>query len=121
MDDLKHIAKTVKALSDESRLRIMALLEERSGLCVCEITEIIGLSQPTISSHLKILEDAGFIDHRKEGLWANYSISHEISASIKDILGGAISGIRQSKMVKDDLKRLSKVDREKICSRRRIT
>ena len=83
MDDLKYVTKAVKALSDESRLRIMALLEERSGLCVCEITEIIGLSQPTISSHLKILEDAGLIDHRKEGLWVNYSIFSELSAGVK--------------------------------------
>jgi ArsR family transcriptional regulator len=59
--NLKKITKILKALADESRIRIIALLKERNVLCVCEITEIIGLSQPTISSHLKKLQDAEVI------------------------------------------------------------
>ena len=120
MEDLRKTIKAIKALSDESRLRIMALLNTRSDLCVCEIREIIGLSQPTISSHLKILEDAGLIEHKKDGLWMNYSISSEFDDNLKTILEGAISGISQSKLVKDDLRRLAKIDREKICSRGRV-
>lgn len=116
MKSLRQTIKAIKALSDESRLRMMALLNSRSYLCVCEIREIIGLSQPTVSSHLKILEDAGLIDHQKDGLWVNYSVSSELDESINTILDGAMSAISQSKLIEDDLRRLSKVDREKICS-----
>lgn len=115
MDGLQLTTKIIKALSDESRLRIMAILGRKPDLCVCEIREIIGLSQPTISSHLKVLEGAGLVIHRKDGLWVNYSISGELDKNIKVILNGTFKGISQSKLVKDDLKRLSKVDRDKIC------
>jgi ArsR family transcriptional regulator len=84
---------------------------------VCEITAIIGLSQPTISSHLKLLESAGLIEHKKDGLWVNYSISGDMDPDIKAILDGVIPAIRKSKTVKDDIRKLSKVDRDRLCSR----
>ena len=71
---MKKIIKILKALSDENRLRIICLIFQNSGLCVCEIQEIIGLSQPTISFNLKKLEDAELINHSKSALWVNYSI-----------------------------------------------
>lgn len=120
MDELQSTAKVIKALSDESRLRIMALLDRKPDLCVCEIREIIGLSQPTISSHLKVLEGAGLVTHRKDGLWVNYSTSGELEEGMKIILHGTLQSISQSKLVRDDLKRLSKVDRDKICGTQRI-
>ncbi|MDZ7837100.1 MAG: metalloregulator ArsR/SmtB family transcription factor [Actinomycetota bacterium] len=45
----------------------------KEGLCVCEIKEVIGLSQPTISSHLKLLEAAGLVESKKEGIWVKLS------------------------------------------------
>ena len=119
MDNFKSTTRVIKGLSDENRLRIMGLLDSRKDLCVCEITAIIGLSQPTISSHLKLLESAGLIDHKKDGLWVNYSISSQIDPDIKAVLGGVLSAIRKSKTVKDDIRRLSRIDREKLCSRRK--
>ena len=56
MLSLKKLIKILKALADENRLRIVSLVKSKQDLCVCEITAIIGLSQPTISSHLKKLE-----------------------------------------------------------------
>ena len=49
---LKQTTKIAKALADENRIRILCLLKNKKDLCVCEITDIIGLAQPTISSHL---------------------------------------------------------------------
>ena len=86
---------------------------------VCEIREIIGLSQSTISSHLKVLENSGLIDHEKDGLWVNYRISQSIDDNIRVILHEAISGLSKSKLVIDDLKRLTKINREDICSGRK--
>ncbi|MBU4293413.1 MAG: metalloregulator ArsR/SmtB family transcription factor, partial [Actinobacteria bacterium] len=90
MINLKKIIKILKALADESRIRILALLKERNGLCVCEITEIIGLSQPTISSHLKKLQDAEIITYSKDGLWVNYSLDENMEKEVKKLLGAVV-------------------------------
>ena len=76
-NDLKNIEKIIKALADKNRLRMIYLLNEKQDLCVCEITDIIGLSQPTISSHLRLLENAGLIESYKDGLWVNYNINSQ--------------------------------------------
>ena len=73
--------KTVKpfigvmiALSDPNRVTIMKMLEVKE-LCVYEITAVLGLAQSTVLKHLKILEDAGVVDSRKEGAWVNYKLT----------------------------------------------
>lgn len=66
--------KITKALSDPTRVRILGLLLE-GELCVCNIVEIMGLSQPTISRHLKQCTDAGLTTARKAGGWTHYSLA----------------------------------------------
>ena len=63
-----------KALADETRLRILRLLEVRE-MCVCEIMVALDLTQPTASHHLGLLENAGLVKARKEGKWVFYSIA----------------------------------------------
>ncbi len=63
-----------KALADETRLRIVKLLEVRE-MCVCEVMVALGLTQPTASHHLGLLENAGLVNDRKEGKWVFYSIA----------------------------------------------
>jgi len=63
-----------RALSDETRLRILKLLEVRE-MCVCEVMVALGLTQPTASHHLGILENAGLVKNRKEGKWVFYSLA----------------------------------------------
>lgn len=65
-----------KALADETRLRIVKLLEARE-MCVCEVMVALGLTQPTASHHLGILENAGLVKDRKDGKWVFYSISDQ--------------------------------------------
>ncbi|MHB8763009.1 MAG: ArsR/SmtB family transcription factor [Deferrisomatales bacterium] len=69
-----EIASLLKALADESRLRILWMVEERP-LCVCEIQAVLGLAQSTVSRHLQILEDAGFLASERDGVWKNYRLS----------------------------------------------
>ena len=64
-----------KALADETRLRILRLLEVRE-MCVCEVMVALDLTQPTASHHLGILENAGLVKDRKEGKWVFYSIAN---------------------------------------------
>ncbi|TWI73954.1 transcriptional regulator, ArsR family [Desulfobotulus alkaliphilus] len=70
---MKHLIKVMKALSDPGRLKILKALENRK-LCVCELQEVMGLAQSTVSKHLKILEEAGLVHWEKEGPWVNYAL-----------------------------------------------
>ncbi|MCW4031424.1 MAG: metalloregulator ArsR/SmtB family transcription factor [Candidatus Bathyarchaeota archaeon] len=64
-----------KALADETRVRIVKLLGVRE-MCVCEVMVALGLTQPTASHHLRILENAGLVKDRKEGRWVFYSLAN---------------------------------------------
>jgi DNA-binding transcriptional ArsR family regulator len=77
-------SKFFKALADEKRIRILRLLTARE-MCVCELMVALDTTQPNLSHHLKILENQGFVNRRKEGKWAYYSLtnSHAIERLIK--------------------------------------
>ena len=68
---MKPFLRVMKALSDPNRVRILKLLE-KNALCVCEIQEVLSIAQPTVSSHMKILEDAGLVDKERQGTWMIY-------------------------------------------------
>lgn len=69
-------AQLFKALADPNRLRLLSIVKTADGgeACVCELTEPLGLGQPTVSHHLKILVDAGLLHREKRGIWAYYSL-----------------------------------------------
>lgn len=73
-DDFYQSSKILKALSDPTRLKIIYLLRE-GELCVCEIMCTLEKPQSTVSHHLNILKNAGFIKWRKEGIWIHYQLS----------------------------------------------
>ena len=66
----------LRALADPTRLRLVSIIAAYPGgeACVCHLTEPVGLSQPTVSHHLKILVDAGLLDREKRGVWAYYRV-----------------------------------------------
>jgi len=70
------LARSLKALSDPARLRLISIVaaHERAEACVCELTEPLQLSQPTVSHHLRVLVDAGFLTREQRGTWAYYSL-----------------------------------------------
>jgi ArsR family transcriptional regulator, arsenate/arsenite/antimonite-responsive transcriptional repressor len=70
------LAQVLKALADPTRLRLLSLIAAHDGgeACVCDLTEPVGLSQPTVSHHLKVLVDAGLITRDKRGVWAYYAL-----------------------------------------------
>lgn len=75
-DEAVDLAKTMKALADPTRLRLLSIVAATEGqeACVCDLTEPVGLSQPTVSHHLKILTDAGFLTRSKRSTWAYYAL-----------------------------------------------
>jgi len=70
------LAASLKALADPARLRILSIVaaSDEQETCVCNFTEPLDLSQPTVSHHLKVLVDAGFLEREKRGTWAYYRI-----------------------------------------------
>jgi ArsR family transcriptional regulator len=117
MLSLKKLIKILKALADENRLRIVSLLKFKQDLCVCEITVIIGLSQPTISSHLKKLEEAGIVSFSKDGPWVNYSLNKEMEAEVGNLINSISHAVHADKKIKSDILKVSKVCREDICKK----
>ena len=74
-EDAQVLAHTVKALADPTRLRLVSLVAAHGGeACVCDLTGPVGLSQPTVSHHLKVLVDAGLMTRDKRGVWAYYAL-----------------------------------------------
>ncbi len=114
---MKQIIKILKALADENRLRMICLLYHKSGLCVCEIQEIIGLSQPTISFNLKKLEEAEIITYSKSGLWVNYEINKNLDTNLKNTINLLVDGAMKDKKIKEDLKKAEKISRLEICKK----
>ena len=70
------LARMLKALADPTRLRLVSLIAAREDgeACVCDLTEPLGLTQPTVSHHLKILVEAGIFTRDKRGVWAYYAL-----------------------------------------------
>jgi ArsR family transcriptional regulator len=77
--EAETLAEGFKALGDPSRLRLISLVaaHEDAEACVCELTEPVGLSQPTVSHHLKILVEAGILTREQRGKWAYYRLVPE--------------------------------------------
>ena len=76
--DTADIARLCRALADPNRVRIVNLLAASpQPVCVCDLTEPLGVSQPTVSHHLRVLLDAGLVRRERRGTWAYYSLDHE--------------------------------------------
>lgn len=71
---MKDFVRVMKALSDPNRVKVVKMLQQKP-MCVCEMQAALGIAQPTVSKHLKVLEDAGLVESSKDGLWVNYSLS----------------------------------------------
>lgn len=107
--------KIFKALSDPSRLRILKALQSKI-LCVCEIRELLGLASSTVSKHLSILKEAGFILEERNGKWVNYMINSKPSdPRITSIISSLDYWIADEKTIIDDKKRIKNIDRSIIC------
>jgi ArsR family transcriptional regulator len=72
----EELARTLKALADPARLRLLSIVAASAGqeACVCDLTEPIGLAQPTVSHHLRVLTEAGFLTRAKRGTWAYFKL-----------------------------------------------
>jgi ArsR family transcriptional regulator len=84
----EQLAKLLKAVADPARLQLLALLKSTPGgsACVCDLTAPLGLSQPTVSHHLKVLRDAGLVTREQRGTWAWFSVDGSRLAELSVLL-----------------------------------
>ena len=84
------LARLLKALADPTRLQLVSMVAAHDGgeACVCDLTQPLGLTQPTISHHLKILVDAGIFTRDKRGVWAYYALRPSALRALATVLGG---------------------------------
>ena len=107
--------KIFKALSDQNRLRILKALQTKV-LCVCEIRELLQLANSTVSQHLKILKEAGFIVEHKDGKWVNYKINlHPSDERVIAILTSLDFWISDEEAIIKDKKKIKYLNRNVIC------
>jgi ArsR family transcriptional regulator len=117
MNNLTKQTDIFKALSDKNRLRILKMLQKKS-LCVCEITEILGLAASTVSNHLSILKEAGLIIDKKDKKWINYKINpNPGNPEIASVLMSLHLILEDDEVIKKDRELLLVVDREVLCSK----
>ena len=92
------VAHVLKAIAEPTRLRLLSLVAAHDGgeACVCDLTAPVGLSQPTVSHHLKVLVDAGLLTREKRGVWAYYALVPGALDAVAGVLttSGATSAAR---------------------------
>lgn len=83
---MKHLAQTIKALSDPIRLRIVLLLQAEGELCVCDLMAVLKLPQSTVSRHLAYLKRSCWVDIRRQGVWIHYQLSQDSCTICREML-----------------------------------
>ena len=112
---MKQFIKVTKALSDPNRVNIIKMLQHKT-MCVCEMQAALGVAQPTVSKHLKILEEAGLVNYVKDGLWVNYHLSDGSSSPyVASLLGNLRHWLEEEPEVVRLKKELPMINREEIC------
>ncbi|QNJ95165.1 winged helix-turn-helix transcriptional regulator [Mycolicibacterium fluoranthenivorans] len=86
------MAVKLKALADPVRLQLFSAIASREGgeACVCDISDGVEVSQPTVSHHLKVLRDAGLLTSQRRASWVYYAVVPEALASLAVLLGADI-------------------------------
>jgi ArsR family transcriptional regulator len=108
---MKELIKVYKALSDESRLRVLNLILQRE-CCVCEVMQALEISQSKASRILSALYDVGFLKYHKDGLWSVYSIDYDgMSISLKHIFEATRESFKSNKQMDIDKERLKETQR----------
>lgn len=117
---MRELIAVLKAVADENRVRVLWAVRRRE-LCVCQIVELLGLAQSTVSKHVSILHAARLVESRKEGRWIYYRAAGAdapaVARSVAEVVCKAYA--RSPEAAKDDklLERILKIDRDELCRR----
>ncbi len=114
---MKSFLKVMKALSDPNRVKIIKLLQQKM-MCVCELRGALKIAQPTVSKHLKILEEAGLVDYAKDGLWVNYFLADgNASPYAASVLGNLKHWLEDEPEIVEMVKKVPFLNREELTAK----
>jgi ArsR family transcriptional regulator, arsenate/arsenite/antimonite-responsive transcriptional repressor len=112
--DVRDMSRLFKALGDETRLRIVALLSH-GRLCVCHIEEVLGLSQPNASRQLAILRNAGVVESQREGNWVYYALTEPADEDCARQLHALVQEFATRDTLRDDVETIIKLKGPMAC------
>ena len=94
-EEAEQLAHIFKALGDPTRVRLLSLISATEGgeACICDLTEPVALSQPTVSHHMKLLADAGLVTREQRGKWAYYRVVDRTLQSIAEAITPTAAGL----------------------------
>ena len=104
---IEQLESAFKALADQTRLRILALLGNNE-VCVCHIHSSLGLPQPTVSRHLAYLRRAGLVDVRRDGVWMHYQVSRSLTPVVQKVVNAAVEALSTVPTTAHDLKQFQR-------------
>jgi ArsR family transcriptional regulator len=114
---MKSFIKVMKAISDPNRVKIVKMLQQKM-MCVCELQGALGISQPSVSKHLKVLEEAGLVGYQKDGLWVNYYLTDGRSSPYAaNLLGNIKHWLEDDPEIVELFKKVPLLDREELCKK----
>jgi ArsR family transcriptional regulator len=117
---MREFMNITKALADSTRVRVLMALRQQE-LCACQITELFGLAQSTMSKHFYLLRQAGLVDARKDGRWVYYALpGREASAAVREALAWVQKSLGNDPRIAEDAKNLTRVlksDPADLCRR----
>lgn len=105
--DVRPFSRVFRALSDETRLRIVALLTH-GELCVCHIENALATAQPNVSRALGILRTASIVDSRRDGSWVYYRLVAQDVPELQAVIDGISKAFGSQRVLRSDLVRLKK-------------
>lgn len=94
---MEQTLRITKALADGNRLRAVMALIDHDALCVCQITEILGHATPTVSRHMRVLQNAGLVKSRKDGRWVYYRLAELFPEQLRRWLLGSLANSEEIK------------------------
>lgn len=104
---MKKLVLVARAFADPSRVRILMALRGRE-LCVCELCDALAVRQSTLSTHLKVIRDAGLVSARKQGKWMYYAIAPEAGRFVRAFFKSFSDSLAADAMLRRDARKLSR-------------
>ena len=114
---MKEMVKVFKAVADPNRIRILKMLQQKK-MCVCELSAVLGITQPSVSRHLSMLRDAGLVRDERNCQWIDYELCEEKVNKYAPVIMSHLTGwINDNHRVKEDASMLKRLNREKLCKK----
>jgi ArsR family transcriptional regulator, arsenate/arsenite/antimonite-responsive transcriptional repressor len=114
---MKEMVRVFKAVADPNRVRILKMLQ-RKRMCVCELSAVLGITQPSVSRHLSMLRDAGLVRDERNCQWIDYELCEEKINKYAPVLMNHIrTWINEDPRISKDAAMLKTLNREKLCKK----